>query len=110
MGNTRRVDQAKPVETKPTEAVRLVTFAGQRSQEELAGLMAHARRSAVESRDAYLKAHPDYIACAVAGCLGLVSPAFTRLAPDGSKWGLCPRQAAHALLVPELFGQTTPTA
>ena len=105
--NTRQTGTTKPTES--TE-VRLLTFDGQLSADQLGAVMANARRSAVESRAAYLAQHPEYLPCAVAGCLGLVSPAFQRKAPDGTTYGLCPRQAAHALLMPELFGQTIPTA
>lgn len=107
MGTTRTNTRSQE---KGSSEVRILTFDGQRSRDDLARLMDHARRSAIDSRAAYLKAHPEYIPCSVAGCLGLVSPAFQRKAPDGTAWGLCPRSAAHALLVPELFGQTTPTA
>jgi hypothetical protein len=102
--------QNRTAESKDSTEVRLLTFDGQMSAEALGGVLANARRSAVESRAAYLAQHPEYMPCAVAGCLGLVSPSFQRKAPDGTTYGLCPRQAAHALLMPELFGQTSPTA
>ena len=88
----------------------VVTFEGQLSGELLAQHLANSRRSALEARTAYLKAHPEYIPCVVAGCLGLVAPNFQRKTADGVRWGVCPRQAAHATLQPAVFDQPSKTA
>jgi hypothetical protein len=61
------------------------------------------RQASAKRRTAYLKAHPDYIECLVAGCDGLVSPRFVRTAPDGQPYGLCPRRARHAQVAGEAF-------
>ena len=83
---------------------RSIAFEGQRNAAELQALMDARRKTTLAARASYLKAHPDYIACAVERCMGLVGPAFQRQADDGSKWGLCPRRDAHVRLMPEVFG------
>jgi len=61
------------------------------------------RKAAAKRRAEYLKAHPDYIECLVAGCDGLVSPRFVRTAPDGRQYGLCPRRERHARIAGSAF-------
>jgi hypothetical protein len=78
-------------------------YKGQRDAAGLAALMAANREAQEAARLAYLKAHPEFLPCAVGGCSGLVGPAYQRSAPDGSKWGLCPRRDAHLRLMPEVF-------
>lgn len=79
-------------------------YEGQRDAAGITELMRANAEAREAARAAFLVANPDYIACAVAGCNGLVAPAFQRKGADGTSWGLCPRRAQHAALMPDLFG------
>ena len=61
------------------------------------------RRDAMNRRNTFLKQHPDYLECVVAGCDGLVAPRFVRTTPDGQQYGFCPRRQRHAQVAPEAF-------
>jgi hypothetical protein len=76
----------------------------------LLGLFEGYRQAQDVARTAFLAEHPNYIACAVQGCPGLVGPAYQRLNTDGTKWGVCPRRSTHTRLMPELFPSPASTA
>ena len=66
-------------------------------------LIASNRRDASNRRTAFLKQHPDYFECVVAGCEGLVAPRFVRTTSDGQRFGFCPRRQQHAQIAPDAF-------
>lgn len=70
---------------------------------ELRSLIEQNRLEAQKRRTAYLKAHPDYLECVVAGCDGLVSPRFVRTTSDGQRYGFCPRRQRHQQVAAEAF-------
>ena len=78
------------------------SYRGQKDAAGLKALMAANRRAQELARAAYLKAHPEFIACIVETCQGLVGPNYQRQGPDGP-WGLCPRRDFHAKAMPEVF-------
>lgn len=87
-------------------AIQFTAFDGQLSKDQLKAAMGDGRQARLAARAEFLKAHPDYLPCAVAGCEGLVNPMYIRgYLEDGTPWGLCPRTAIHARLAPELFAQ-----
>jgi hypothetical protein len=86
----------------PPPAARTV-YDGQLSEKQLRDLIKERGEQAAARRLAWMQAHPDWIACSIAGCQGLVSPAYQRTAPNGEKYGFCPRRTSHARLMPALF-------
>jgi hypothetical protein len=78
-------------------------YDGQLNQDQLRALIKERGEQAAARRLAWMQAHPDWIACAVAGCSGLVSPPYQRTAPNGEKYGFCPRRTTHARIYPALF-------
>jgi hypothetical protein len=86
------------------EQPRRVKYDGQLEAADLALILRARRASATRARTEFLRAHPEYIACAVAGCDGLVGPAYQSLVAGGRKYGLCPRRQVHARLMPAVFG------
>src|SRR4051812_17696185 len=90
---------------RPAESTKRTLFDGQLGEDQLRALIKDRGEQAAARRLAWMQAHPDWIACAIAGCSGLVSPAYQRKAPNGETYGFCPRRTSHARLMPELFGQ-----
>lgn len=90
---------------RPTPATKTerTVYDGQLSEEQLRELIRERGEAAAARRLAWLQAHPDWIACAIAGCSGLVSPTYQRKAPNGEVYGFCPRRTSHARLMPALF-------
>ena len=78
-------------------------FRGQLGPETIGDILKSNRTNAGKARTAFLKSHPHYSACSVAGCQGLVGPLYQRTTPDGHKYGFCPRRRVHASLMPEVF-------
>jgi len=78
-------------------------FRGQLGPEAIGNILKSNRTNASKARTAFLKSHPQYTACSVAGCQGLVGPMYQRTTPDGRKYGFCPRRRVHAQLMPEVF-------
>ena len=78
-------------------------YVGQLSEEQLRQLIKERGEQAAARRLAWMQAHPDWIACAVAGCSGLVGPNYQRKDPQGQPHGFCPRRTSHARLMPALF-------
>jgi hypothetical protein len=78
-------------------------YRGQLGPETIGDILKSNRTNAAKARAAFLKSHPDYTACSVAGCQGLVGPLCQRTTPDGRKYGFCPRRRVHTQLMPEVF-------
>lgn len=78
-------------------------YRGQLDPKAVADILRANRASAAQARTQFLKSHPDYTACSVAGCQGLVGPAYQRTTPDGRSYGFCPRRRVHAQLMPDVF-------
>ena len=78
-------------------------FRGQLGPEVIGDILKSNRTNASKARAAFLKSHPHYTACSVAGCQGLVGPLYQRATLDGRKYGFCPRRRVHAQLMPEVF-------
>ena len=78
-------------------------FRGQLGPEVIGDILKSNRTNASKARTAFLKSHPHYTACSVAGCQGLVGPLYQRTSPDGPRYGFCPRRRVHAQLMPEVF-------
>ena len=84
-------------------AAKRTIYDGQLSEDQLRALIRERGENAAARRLAWLAEHPDWIACSVQGCQGLVSPAFQRKSPSGETYGFCPRRTSHARLMPALF-------
>jgi hypothetical protein len=84
---------------------RPTTYEGQLGLADLRAILHSNREAAAEARAAFLLSHPDYVPCSIAGCQGLVAPAFRRTV-NSKPWNLCPRRSAHARLFPTLFGSS----
>lgn len=95
--------------TPATKAARTV-YDGQLNEDQLRTLVKERGEQAAARRLSWLQGHPDWIACAVAGCSGLVSPQYQRKAPNGEAYGFCPRRTSHARLMPALFAPKVVTA
>lgn len=99
--------QARREPSEPTRIAAIKPIAtgykGQLTAGEITDILRENRASAAQARSDFLKAHPHYMACSVAGCEGLVGPNFQRLTPDGTKYGFCPRRQVHARLMPDVF-------
>ncbi len=78
-------------------------FRGQLGPEAIGDILKSNRTNASKARTAFLKSHPQYTACSVAGCQGLVGPLYQRTTPDGREYGFCPRRRVHAQLMPAVF-------
>ena len=78
-------------------------YRGQLGPEQIGDILKSNRTNASKARAAFLKSHPHYTACSVAGCQGLVGPLYQRTTPDGRTYGFCPRRRVHAQLMPEVF-------
>ena len=78
-------------------------YRGQLGPETISDILKANRANAAKARAAFLKSHPHYTACSVAGCQGLVGPLYQRTTPDGRPYGFCPRRRVHAQLMPEVF-------
>ena len=96
---TRR--QSAASQSKDTKAMK--PFRGQLGPETISDILKSNRTNASKARSAFLKSHPHYTACSVAGCQGLVGPLYQRVTPDAHKYGFCPRRRVHAQLMPEVF-------
>lgn len=90
--------------TPPATKSARVVYEGQLSEDQLRQMIKERGEAAAARRLAWMQAHPDWLACAVAGCSGLVNPTYQRTAPNGEKFGFCPRRTTHARLMPALFG------
>lgn len=93
--------QSTTSDSQETKAPR--PFRGQLGPETIGDILKSNRTNASKARTAFLKSHPHYTACSVAGCQGLVGPLYQRTTPDGRKYGFCPRRRVHANLMPEVF-------
>lgn len=96
---TKATRQSRVAETRPNP----VTYDGQLGPEQIADIFADNRQFAAQQREDFLKAHPHYSPCSVAGCEGLVGPNYQRVTPNGRSYGFCPRRQAHARLMPQIF-------
>src|SRR4051794_12859349 len=89
--------------TSPATGGKRTVYDGQLNEDQLRALIKERGEQAAARRLTWMQEHPDWIACAIAGCSGLVSPAYQRTAPDGERYGFCPRRTSHARLMPGLF-------
>lgn len=90
-----------PASASPSKA--FAPFPGQKDEAELRALIAGRQDDYQARRAAWLAEHADWLACAIAGCSGLVRPTYIRTSPTGERYGLCPRRSVHARLMPNLF-------
>jgi hypothetical protein len=108
MSLAKRIAMATKVEPAPQQATQTTVngrtiYPGQLTEEQLRELIRERGEAAAARRLAWLQDHQDWIPCAVAGCSGLVTPTFQRLASNGTVYGFCPRRSVHARLMPGLF-------
>jgi hypothetical protein len=102
MATTRTPRPAQASTDEPTSRAPR-PYRGQLGPEAIGDILKASRANAAKARAAFLKSHPHYTACSVAGCQGLVGPLYQRVTPDGRRYGFCPRRRVHAQLMPDVF-------